>query len=59
MKSGIFIRIGSREVDLTEARHDELTYWLQTLDTKAKNRVIRQLIHMVRGCDVGTWRPQP
>ena len=49
MNTGIVIKVGSREVDLIDARHEELVYWLDTLDTKAKNRLVRQLIHMIRG----------
>ena len=58
MKAGITITVGSRDVDLTDARHDELSYWLDTLDTKAKNRVVRRLVHRIRGADIGTWSPQ-
>ena len=51
MKAGITITVGGRTVDLTDARYDELMYWLGTLDTQAKNMVIRKLIHRIRGAD--------
>ena len=49
MKAGITITVGSRTVDLTDARYEELTYWLDTLDTKAKKMIIRRLVHRIRG----------
>lgn len=51
MKCGILIRIGDRDVDLTDARYDELMFWLGTLTTKQRNMAIRRLVHLVRGCD--------
>ena len=58
MKAGITIRVGGRNVDLTDASRDELISWLDSLDTKAKNRVIRRLIYLVRGTDLGAWSPR-
>lgn len=43
------IKIGSRNVDLVEARKEELTYYLQNLNGKQKNGLIIELIHMIRG----------
>ena len=58
MKAGITIRVGGHKVDLTDASRDELIVWLASLDTKAKNRVIRRLIYLVRGADLGAWSPR-
>ena len=58
MKAGITIRVDGRTMDLTDAGRDELVSWLDSLDTKAKNRVIRRLIYLVRGADLGAWSPR-
>jgi hypothetical protein len=48
MKSGIKIRVGSYNKDLTEARPTELETWLRTLDREALITTVRVLVSDLR-----------
>ena len=50
LKTGIKIRIGSFDKDLSECTDDEIRYWLELLDDEAKIRTVTALVHKVHCC---------
>ena len=47
MKTGIFIRIGNRNVDIIDAKPSELLEWFSTLTDTQKDRLIIKLLEIV------------
>ena len=47
MKTGIFIRIKNRNVDIIDAKPSELLEWLNTLTDTQKDRLIIKLLEIL------------
>lgn len=48
MKTGICIRVGSFDRDLSEATTDELDEWLKLLDREDLLRIVHQLVYKMQ-----------